>query len=104
MEEIIQKIKDLEPVLIEEFGPIEKMELTQQQIDTYSTVGGSPHLDGGYTVFGKVVEGLAVIDSIAAVPTGVADKPLSPVYMTVEVEEMSKKKITDLYGYQYPKE
>lgn len=104
MEGIMQKIEEFEPVLTKEFGPLEKPELSQQQITTYATVGGSPHLDGAYTVFGKVVAGLAVIDSIAAVPTGAGDKPLTPVYMTVEVEKMSKKKITDLYGYQYPQE
>lgn len=101
MEGIMQKIEAHESILIQEFGPLKKATLTQQQIDAYTTKGGSPHLDGDYTVFGKVVEGLAIIDSIAAVPTGAGDIPLTPVYMTVEVEEMSKKKITDRYGHQY---
>lgn len=104
IEAIMQKIKDTEPLLIEKFGPLEKMEISQQQIEAYSTVGGSPHLDGEYTVFGKVVEGLAVIDSIAAVSTGAADRPLEPVYMTVSVEEISKNKVEQQYGYQYPNE
>ena len=104
MEGIMQKIKDFESVLIREFGPLKKKQLTQQQIKAYATKGGSPHLDGEYTVFGQVIDGLPVIDSIAAVPTGPADKPLEDIYMTVEVEEMSKRKITDLYGYRYSKE
>src|SRR5699024_9794408 len=67
MEGIMQKIKDFESVLIREFGPLKKKKLTQQQIEAYETKGGSPHLDGEYTVFGQVIDGLPVIDSIAAV-------------------------------------
>ena len=59
--------------------------LTKQQIETYTTLGGIPHLDGGYTVFGEVVEGMAVIDSIAAQPTGKSDRPLENIRMKVEV-------------------
>ena len=45
----------------------------------YMTVGGTPHLDGQYTVFGEVVEGLDVVDKIAAVKTGYMDVPVEPV-------------------------
>ncbi|MEO5683425.1 MAG: peptidylprolyl isomerase [Chitinophagaceae bacterium] len=48
----------------------------------YKTLGGTPHLDSSYTVFGEVIKGLAVIDSIASVPTSGregADKPLKEV-------------------------
>ena len=48
----------------------------------YKTLGGAPHLDGAYTIFGEVISGLATVDSIAAVPTSGrqgADKPLQPV-------------------------
>jgi cyclophilin family peptidyl-prolyl cis-trans isomerase len=59
--------------------------LTRQQIETYTTLGGIPHLDGVYTVFGEVLDGLAVIDSIAAQPTGKGDRPLENIRMTIEV-------------------
>lgn len=59
--------------------------LTKQQIETYTTLGGIPHLDGAYTVFGEVLEGLAVIDSIAAQPTGAMDRPLENIRMTIKV-------------------
>lgn len=59
--------------------------LTKQQIDTYTTLGGIPHLDGAYTVFGEVIEGMAVIDSIAAQPTGKNDRPLENIRMMIEV-------------------
>jgi cyclophilin family peptidyl-prolyl cis-trans isomerase len=59
--------------------------LNKQQIETYTTLGGIPHLDGAYTVFGEVIDGLAVIDSIAAQPTGKNDRPLENIRMKIEV-------------------
>ena len=58
---------------------------TQEQIEAYTTVGGTPHLDGEYTVFGEVVEGLDVIDKIAKVKTGYMDVPVEAVTMTIEI-------------------
>lgn len=45
----------------------------------YKTIGGTPHLDQNYTVYGEVVEGLEVIDAIAAVTTGEFDRPVVDV-------------------------
>lgn len=50
--------------------------LTPLQREAYSTVGGAPHLDGHYTVFGEIIEGMGLIDSIAAVETDPHDRPL----------------------------
>jgi peptidyl-prolyl cis-trans isomerase B (cyclophilin B) len=86
-----------------EFGKVEGYQYSEAQIEDYKEVGGSPHLDGEYTVFGRVVEGLGIIDSIAAVQTGAGDKPLESIYMTFEIDKMSKKKITEQFGYFYPK-
>jgi cyclophilin family peptidyl-prolyl cis-trans isomerase len=58
------------------------IKLTKQQIETYTTLGGIPHLDGAYTVFGEVLEGMAVIDSIAAQPTGPNDRPIENIRIT----------------------
>lgn len=55
--------------------------------EIYSTIGGTPFLDGGYTVFGEVVKGLDVIDKIAAVKTNPDDRPLQDVKMTVTIIE-----------------
>ena len=58
---------------------------TEEQVEAYTTVGGTPHLDGEYTVFGEVVEGLDVIDKIAKVKTGYMDVPVEAVTMTIEI-------------------
>ena len=71
-------------------------------LKAYTTEGGAPNLDGGYTVFGKVIKGIEVIDKIAAVPKGAGDRPLENIAMVVTVEEMPRKKIEQLYGYKYP--
>lgn len=76
--------------------------LSNLQIQKYTSVGGAPHLDGNYTVFGKVISGLDVIDKIAAVETDANNRPVKDVAMTVTVEEMPRKKISRLYGYVYP--
>ena len=52
---------------------------TEEQLETYKTIGGTPHLDGGYTVFGEVVEGLDIIDKIAGVTTQPGDRPVKDV-------------------------
>lgn len=75
--------------------------MTPEQIQTYTTIGGAPHLDGEYTVFGEVIKGLDVMEKIAKVPTGERSKPLEPIYMIVTVELISKSKITKEFGYVY---
>ena len=60
---------------------------TPEAIEAYTTIGGAPHLDGGYTVFGELVSGMEVIDKIAAVQTGAGDVPVTRVAMTVTLVE-----------------
>jgi peptidyl-prolyl cis-trans isomerase B (cyclophilin B) len=58
----------------------------------YKTIGGTPHLDTQYTVFGEVVEGMDVVNAIAAVETNKDDRPL------VDVRILKMKIIKDDYG------
>lgn len=53
-----------------------------KQRQAYKTIGGTPHLDGDYTVFGEVTEGLEIVDKIAGVKTGYMDVPVEPVTIT----------------------
>lgn len=57
----------------------EKFRFTPEQIKAYSTVGGAPHLDGSYTVFGEVVEGMDVVEKIEIAKTNRADRPLTNI-------------------------
>lgn len=60
---------------------------TDEQKKIYETVGGTPFLDNNYTVYGEIVEGLDVIDKIAAVPKGQADRPVKDIKMTIKIVE-----------------
>ena len=57
------------------------LKLSETQKKIYTTLGGSPWLDGGYTVFGEVVEGLDVIDKISEVKTAPGDRPVADVFI-----------------------
>ena len=57
----------------------EKFRFAPEQIKAYSTVGGAPHLDGSYTVFGEVTEGMEVVDNIEIAKTNRADRPIENI-------------------------
>ena len=59
--------------------------LTAEQIEVYSTIGGTPHLDGQYTVFGEVEQGLDIVEMIQNAATGRGDRPFDDIEMKVTV-------------------
>jgi len=67
------------------YSTMSQIKFTDAQIEAYTTIGGYPSLDGEYTVFGEVVEGLEVLDKIAGVKTDTNNRPLSDVRMKVEI-------------------
>ncbi len=96
------KIYSLVPRLEKETGIKIYKEVSEEHIKVYTTTGGYPPLDGDYTVFGKVISGLDVIDKIANVQVDARNRPVEDVRMTVTVEEMPRKKIEEKYGYKFP--
>lgn len=63
----------------------EKLVFTPEQRKAYTTVGGVPHLDRNYTVFGEVIEGFDVIEKIANLETDKNDRPYTDVKMKVKI-------------------
>lgn len=78
-----------------------RKDISEEALVEYEKLGGSPHLDGAYTVYGRVVDGLEVIDKVAAVDVN-GSTPLEDVYITMDVINLKTKEITKRYGYVYP--
>ncbi len=77
MEEMKQKIDSI--------SVSQTLVLTDSMKEAYSTIGGIPHLDQAYTVFGEVIEGLDIIDKIAAENTDDNDRPLKDMKMKITI-------------------
>ena len=65
--------------LAEDYDHFDRYTIPKAHREVYKTIGGTPHLDQNYTVFGEVLSGLAVVDSIAAVDTDRRDRPKTDV-------------------------
>jgi peptidyl-prolyl cis-trans isomerase B (cyclophilin B) len=79
----LQELQD--QLIAEAENKVGKPGLTDQQMQLYSTVGGTPHLDGQYTVFGEVEEGLNVVEQIQNTATGRADRPTNDIDMRMTI-------------------
>jgi cyclophilin family peptidyl-prolyl cis-trans isomerase len=101
MNRYMQKLLSLTDAMEKETGIKVRKEVPDGVVQAYSTLGGAPHLDGQYTVFGEVIKGLDVIDRIAAVPTAPGDRPLEDVRMKMKVEELTRQEIEKRYGYTF---
>ncbi len=69
----------LEQLTLHELSTMKLYRIPEAHRKVYKTIGGAPHLDMNYTVFGEVVRGMEIVDSIAAVKTGKQDKPLNDI-------------------------
>ena len=81
----LQELQD--KLVAEAESKVGKEGLTEEQLQLYSTLGGTPHLDGQYTVFGEVEEGLEIVEMIQGTATGRADRPLDDIEMRMVVVE-----------------
>jgi cyclophilin family peptidyl-prolyl cis-trans isomerase len=60
---------------------------TVSETEAYTTIGGSPHLDGEYTVFGELIEGFEVLDKLMNVPADAYDRPLNDIRFRIKILE-----------------
>nr|WP_320117734.1 peptidylprolyl isomerase [uncultured Marinifilum sp.] len=81
MTELVDKIQTQVDSLYE----ISKKTLSPEQINAYTSVGGIPHLDGNYTVFGELIDGMEIIDSIAKLEKDDFDRPLKDISMKIKI-------------------
>lgn len=72
-------------VSISEYNASKHYTFSPEQKKTYANLGGTPHLDNNYTVFGEVIEGLEVIDKIAGVKTDKNDRPKENIRMKITI-------------------
>lgn len=99
-----EKIMGLADDVEEKLNIDVKRKMDAEKVEAYTTIGGSPHLDGEYTVFGQVIDGLEIIDKIATQPTDQRNRPKEDIRFFVSVEEMPKKKIEKMYNFTFPQE
>ncbi len=64
--------------------------LDKKQVETYTEVGGVPIYDGQYTVFGKIVKGIDILDKLSSVKTGLRNKPKKDIYI-ISTKVLTKK-------------
>lgn len=64
--------------------------IPESQRAVYKTLGGTPHLDGNYTVYGEIVQGLSMVDAIASVATSPANRPVEDIRMEVSILKKSE--------------
>ena len=78
-------ILEIEKAAMSELKNKHPFKFTMEQRKAYTSIGGTPHLDGSYTVFGEVIDGIEVLDKIAVVKTDQNDRPLEDIQMKIRL-------------------
>jgi cyclophilin family peptidyl-prolyl cis-trans isomerase len=82
MRKVIEKYRD---AVDAQYMRTKPFNITDEQRRVYTTLGGTPHLDGAYTVFGEVVSGMEIVDQIAAMKTDTNDRPINDIPITIRI-------------------
>ncbi len=82
---IVQGNGPMQEAQIQNFAKQKGITYSAEDIAAYKELGGTPALDNDYTVFGKVIEGLEVVDKIAATQTAPGDRPVTDVKMKISI-------------------
>lgn len=80
-------LKETNQIAERELDKRGRFKFNDEQRKIYTTIGGAPHLDGAYTVFGEVIEGIEVVDKIAQVATDGNNRPLEDIRMFIYIEQ-----------------
>lgn len=82
----LQKISiQIRTIIEQEFAKTNPFKFSEEQRTAYTSIGGVPHLDGNYTVFGEVVEGMDVVDKIAALKVNSVSRPDNDIKMSIKI-------------------
>ncbi len=79
------RVAELKEMASQKVAEMEPYKISGEERAVYTTEGGYPSLDGGYTVFGEMIDGFDVLDKIAAVKTDRFDRPEQDIKMKVKI-------------------
>ncbi len=78
-------VQSLQAIIEKQYNKTEPDKIDYDQVDHYLRIGGTPHLDGDYTVFGELISGFEVLDKIAASKTLPGDRPVKDIRMKMRL-------------------
>lgn len=81
--ELMARINAIRDTVTDLAAKLPPLKFSEEQRKIYTTVGGYPSLDNNYTIFGEVVEGMEIIDKIAALPVNKSNRPETDIKFTI---------------------